>query len=215
MAGDGCRSPARPCARRCPLPAPFHRGVGILSGQGIGKFYPATAGGQIGLMNVSHFPEVLFELVPEPVGQQRASVLAALAIAHDQLPPSEVEVLNPQPQSFHQSQPTPIQQPRHQRLSSCQTLQHHPHLLRGQHHRQPPPSSCPYQSLQLQIAQKSIHLGAAHLPGMTHEVKTQEPPEPLLIGLHRTTCVVTGLQFLSVALDKPGVSPPGPALSRS
>ena len=64
-------------------------------------------------MNVSHFPQVPFELIPEPVGQQRASVLAALAIAHDQLPPSEVKVLNPQPQSFHQSQPTPIQQPRH------------------------------------------------------------------------------------------------------
>jgi hypothetical protein len=55
-------------------------------------------------MNVSHFPQVLlFELIPEPVGQQRASV-----------------------------------------------------LLRGQHHRQPPPSSCPYQSLQLQMALQHV-----------------------------------------------------------
>jgi hypothetical protein len=50
VAGDGCHSPARPGARRCPLPAPFHRGVGILSGQGVGKFHPAIAGGKIGLM---------------------------------------------------------------------------------------------------------------------------------------------------------------------
>ncbi len=56
----------------------------------MGKFHPAIAGGKIGLMNVSHFPQVLFELVPEPVGQQ------------------------------------------------------------------PPPSACPYQSLQLQIALQHV-----------------------------------------------------------
>jgi len=41
---------------------PFHRGVGVLSGKGMGKFHPALALGQVGLMECTHLPQVLLEL---------------------------------------------------------------------------------------------------------------------------------------------------------
>lgn len=63
----GLWMPLASTARR----VPFHRGVGVHSGQGMGKFHPAVALGQVGLMECTHLPQVLLEL-------------AALAVAHHQ-----------------------------------------------------------------------------------------------------------------------------------
>jgi len=47
-----------------------------------------------------------------------------------------------------------------------------------------------------------MDLGFPHRARLTHPVDAQEPPQPLLIGLHRAACVMASLQLLPVALDQ-------------
>jgi hypothetical protein len=52
------------------------------------------------------------------------------------------------------------------------------------------------------MAQERMDLGFPHRARLTHPVDAQEPPQPLLIGLHRAACVMASLQLLPVALDQ-------------
>ena len=52
------------------------------------------------------------------------------------------------------------------------------------------------------MGEKGIHLRAAHLARMAQLVKAQKPPQPLLVGVHRSAGIVAHLQPLPVALDQ-------------
>jgi hypothetical protein len=49
----------------------------------------------------------------------RPPILAALPVAHSQFSALEIQILYPQPQSFHQSQPTAVQHFAHQRFHAA------------------------------------------------------------------------------------------------
>ena len=69
------------------------------------------------------------------LGQHRHPVLAALAVAHRNLPVGEVHVLHPQRQALDLPQPRAIQQARHQPFHALQLLEEPARLGLRQHHR--------------------------------------------------------------------------------
>lgn len=79
----------------------------------------AKASSQIGAVQAPHGLKVLLQPAFQAAGQQGAAILAALAIAHGELPAGKIQILHPQAQRLH----------------TAQLSQHSPHLLRGEHHR--------------------------------------------------------------------------------
>ena len=57
-------------------------------------------------------------------------------------------------------------------------------------------------TLHRQVREIGVLLRAAHLPRMAQLVKSQKPPQPLLVGFNCARGVVAGLQFLSIPLDQ-------------
>jgi hypothetical protein len=70
------------------------------------------------------------------VRKHRHPVLEALAVAHQNLAPLEIHILDTQAQGLHQAQAGAIQQASHQPMHALQVGQHLAHLVLGQHHRQ-------------------------------------------------------------------------------
>lgn len=69
----------------------------------MGKSHSAPAVHQIPSVDLPHLFEVVVELFRQSFRQQRASVLAALAVVHGEFAPIEIQVMNPQAQGLHQS----------------------------------------------------------------------------------------------------------------
>jgi hypothetical protein len=158
-------------------------------------------------MQLAHLQQMLLQPRHQALGQQCQPVLAALPVAHRELTPLNIHILDPQPQRLHQSEAAAVQQPHHQGRLSLQSLAHRPHLRFAEHHRQPAPCPCPHHTLQLQVAlqqlpvqkqqrrqrlilgggtdlqvhrqvaQEGVHLGAAHLARVAPAVKPQESPQ--------------------------------------
>ncbi len=69
--------------------------------------------------------------------QHRHPVLAALAVAHQQLGALEIHVFDAQPHHLHQPHTAAVEQARHQRMRALHPFQHGGHLAGREHHRQP------------------------------------------------------------------------------
>jgi hypothetical protein len=88
--------------RENPLPAPFPADIRVFPRQGMGQFHPAPACRQIGLMDLSHLPQLVLEQFQQAVLQQRVLVLVALAGMHGPQPLLAIEAIHSQPESLHE-----------------------------------------------------------------------------------------------------------------
>ena len=68
--------------------------------------------------------------------QKRAAVLLPLATPDDDLPPVEIDVLDPQFEALGDAEPRAIQQHHHQPRSPGEPVQNPPHFSTRQHHWQ-------------------------------------------------------------------------------
>ncbi len=93
-----------------PLPRPLPIGVWVLPGQGIGHQHTAPASLQVTVMQAANPQQMLLQCWHQTHGQQGNPVLPPLSVAHGDLPPLEVDILDPQPQGLHQPQATAIQE---------------------------------------------------------------------------------------------------------
>lgn len=73
----------------------------------------------------------------EVLGQHRHPVLAALALADDDLTPLELDILDAQPQAFEQAHAGAVQQGRDQPRGASHLVQQGAHFGGREHHRKP------------------------------------------------------------------------------
>ena len=69
--------------------------------------------------------------------KHRDSVLVTLSTPDDQLIGRKVDVLDPKPAAFQDTEAGPVEQTRHEARSAIQTFEHGPHLVTAQDDRQP------------------------------------------------------------------------------
>lgn len=130
LARDAVRIDAR--GREDPLPGPFSRGAGILDAQGVRQFDAARIGREISLMLFVDCDQMMSQELSQRRGKQRDAILAPLSVPDDQLLPAEVDVLDPQAQSFKKAQAGPVQQASAQILDAGHLVQHRRDLAAGQ-----------------------------------------------------------------------------------
>jgi len=90
--------------------------------------------------------------------QHRHAVLGALAVAHDNLVSREVDILDPQPDAFHDPQARAVEQTTKQAVRAAESAEHPRHFGARQHHRQAP------RRLRQGNTGKPGQLGSEHLP---------------------------------------------------
>lgn len=106
---------ARPHRRReYILPTPGLGGVSVLVCERIRQPHRAEAVGQILLLQPLRSPELLLQRQNRVLRQHRHPVLAALAVAHDDLAALELDVLRAQAQPVEQTHAAAVQQARDQ-----------------------------------------------------------------------------------------------------
>jgi len=98
------------------LPAPLATRATILPRQRIGQPHVAVTRSEIALMQRAHAAKMRLQRRDQLLGQHRHSILAALAVAHQDLPVGEIQVLDAQHQHFNLPQPRPVQQTCHHPL---------------------------------------------------------------------------------------------------
>jgi hypothetical protein len=177
--------------------------------------------------------KVLLEWLHYGFGHHRDTVLPALAVAHDDLPVGEVDILHPQPQALDLAQPRPVQQARHQPLDALQLIEQLPHLRLREHRRQPhrplrtrepEPRKIPAQhvlvqkeqrrqrlvlrscrdiALRRQPRKKRVHLRRAHLGRMPPAGKMDKEAHPIPVRFRRAAAVMLHPHRLPKALDQP------------
>lgn len=79
--------------------------------------------------------ELVLKRSARRLGNHGDPILPRLPSSHDQLPPLQVDVLNPKRQALRQAESTPIQQQPYQTVRTSKQSQDSPHLLGGHHHR--------------------------------------------------------------------------------
>src|SRR2546422_32543 len=90
--------------RKYVLPTPVACGPRILSRQRVRQEYLATAVLQVLLVHYLHFREMAFQWLLQALRQHRNPILFSFPVANRYLSVSEVQILNPQAQTFHQSE---------------------------------------------------------------------------------------------------------------
>jgi len=91
------------------LPAPLGRGVGILFRQGVGQIHAVHVVGPVFFKLDLDLAEVAPERVVEAVGEDRRSIFAAFAVAHEEATAAEVQVFDAEAERFGEAQATSVQ----------------------------------------------------------------------------------------------------------
>ena len=102
--------------RKHVLPSPGRRRVRILSRQCIRQPDRTQTLRQVRRVLRLHHCEVVAQQPGQRIGQHRHAVLAALAVAHRDLPRGEIDILHPQPHALHQAHSGTVKQARHKSL---------------------------------------------------------------------------------------------------
>lgn len=118
--------------------------------------------------------QLLAQRLLQRARQHQYAVLAALAVAHHDGPVGKVEVFHPQAQALGQPHAGAIEHLGQQTVLALHQRQHGGHLLRRQHHRQPPPRLRPGDG----VHPGQLH--AQHLP-----VQEQQRRQRLPVGADR------------------------------
>lgn len=98
--------------RKHVLPRPAAARVGILARERERKVHLAEPFGEIPFVHQLHAREMRAQRLDQALGEHRAPVAPALAVAHRDLAALEVHVLHPQAQSFEQPHPGGVEQAR-------------------------------------------------------------------------------------------------------
>src|SRR5690606_38275876 len=89
--------------REDPLPGPLPGGVGELDPEGAREIDVARSRPQVCLVLRPHGAQVPLQGRPDLLGEDRYTILAAFGVADNDLARFEVDVLHPQPRTFHQA----------------------------------------------------------------------------------------------------------------
>src|ERR1044072_8340175 len=124
---------ARPLlGREDVLPAPLECGPGVLSGQGVRQVDTAMPLGNILAVELSH----RFEMRPQgrlkAPWEDRPTVFLSLAVPDGDLAEREIDILDPEPQAFHQAQAGSVEKRAEEFVHPPETVQDGPDLLPGQ-----------------------------------------------------------------------------------
>lgn len=114
------------------LPAELAIGARILLCQSVGEIDAAVSLGEVASMeglDAIHLPaQGLFERA----GQEGDAILPALAVADEDVALAEVDVLDPEPEAFHQPQPGSIEEAGHQPGRAVELIEDGVDLVAGQ-----------------------------------------------------------------------------------
>src|SRR3989338_5065556 len=99
--------------RKDPLPPPLFPRVWIFALKGIGQSDSAQASLKIALVLSSYQIQVHGERFFDCCGKHRVAVLVSLASPDYDLVTGEINILDPQPQAFHESEACSIEQHDH------------------------------------------------------------------------------------------------------
>ncbi len=113
------------------LPAPFRRGVGVFAGERIGQLHASIALREVALVEPLHPFEMVRQRPFGCLGQHGDPILEPFPVSDSDLILCEIEVVNPQAQAFHQSQPRPVHQAGHEPLVPVEVAEESLHLLPG------------------------------------------------------------------------------------
>ena len=114
------------------LPPPFAIGIGVFTLQSIGQVNGAMAGSQVFLMQSFNPLKMLCQRPAERIGQNSGSILIPFTGPDDDLMLFKINILNPQAQTLHQTQPTAIQQAGDQLVYTGQGPEQNPGLALAQ-----------------------------------------------------------------------------------
>ena len=131
------RTRRQPIRRKHPLPARLEPRPRILPRQRIRQLDLAEIFRQIPRMQPPRRGDLLPQRLHRPIRHHRQAIPPPLPIPNPQLPPFEIHVLNPQPQSLQEPQPASPKQKRHRPRIPLHSLENALHLLDRQHHRNP------------------------------------------------------------------------------
>ena len=120
--------------RKHVLPRDHPVRIWVLPLQCVGQVNRAKTGGKILRMQLPDALHLALKRFKHRIRQHRDPVLAALALAHRQAAPLNVDILHPQAQTFEQPQPRPMQQHRHDPAHPVQARHDRAHFLPRENH---------------------------------------------------------------------------------
>src|SRR3990167_992126 len=133
------RHPVRVMAsrRKDPLPPPLFPCVWVFALKRIGQSDSAQAALKIALVLSFYQIKMLGERFFDCCGKHRVPVLVPLASPDYDLVTAGINILDPQPKAFHQSETCSIEQHGHDPLRAVEAAKNRPDLLPCQHDREP------------------------------------------------------------------------------
>jgi hypothetical protein len=131
------RTRRKPIRRKHPLPARLEPRPRILPRERPRQIHLAVPFRQILRVQRERDRDLLPKRLHRPLRQHRQPIPPPLPIPDPQLPPLEIDVLNPQPQRLEQPQPAAPQQQRHDPRIPLEPRQHALHFFDRQHHGNP------------------------------------------------------------------------------
>ena len=170
--------------RKHPHPGPFLPRLRVFAIERVGHPHARLPRGAIRLPQHAHPGEVGLERLPQGGRQHHHPVLVTLPLAYHDLTPIEVQILDPQPQPFHQAQSGAVEHPGDQPGRSFHHIEEPLDLGAAQDHREPlrPPGAdhvAEFSQRQLQDrlveeqqgAQRLILGAGRHVPGHREVLK--------------------------------------------
>jgi hypothetical protein len=119
----GARVSRQSLRREHVLPTPFFGGVGGFAIQRIGQVDLSIAGRQVLPMQQLDALEMFLQGRDEAGGQHGDALVAAFGVAHDDLPPLKVNVLDAQAHALHKPETAAIEQLGHQLIGAGHALE--------------------------------------------------------------------------------------------
>lgn len=126
-----------PVGREHVLSTPFAGGAWIRSLERSGQPDSAQAVAQINAMQVLDIVQMPAQRADEAIGEDRNAILGTLAVPDENRATSEVEILDPQSDAFHDAHPAAVQQLAEQAMDAAERAQQRCDFRARQDHRKP------------------------------------------------------------------------------
>jgi hypothetical protein len=120
---------------------------------------------------VTDVPEVPLEGIDQALGEHRPPVLPPLPVAHDDLPPVEVDLVHSEARALEEAQSPTVEQPPHQPWRAGESREEPRDLLAGEHGRE----SCRPASTDDLVQPRELH--SVHIA-----VEEQKRAQRLVLG---------------------------------